>query len=101
MQILNHRIQIEGLELLGVVELLAHRIGQRGVPMEQLDVERVGPPVTIPAGLGAPCERALAHALVRLRVHHGLLYRFMAVYRDTLLPATSVRISAGDVAPQD
>src|ERR1700745_3601192 len=35
-QILDHGIQIEALEFLGVVELLTHRIGQSGVLMENL-----------------------------------------------------------------
>jgi hypothetical protein len=38
MQILDHGVQVEALEFLGVVERLAHRIGKRRVPMETLEV---------------------------------------------------------------
>ena len=47
MQVLDHGIEVETLELLGVVERLAHRIGRRGVAMENLDVQLVRPPVAI------------------------------------------------------
>ena len=47
MQILDHGVEVEALELLGVVELLAHRIGRRGVPMENLEVQLVRPPVAV------------------------------------------------------
>ena len=47
MQVLDHGIEVEALELLGVVERLAHRIGQGGVPVENLDVQLVRPPVAV------------------------------------------------------
>ena len=47
MQVLDHGVEVEALELLGVVERLAHRIGQVGVPMENLNVQRVRPPVAV------------------------------------------------------
>ena len=40
MQVLDHGVEVEALEFLGVVERLAHRIGQVGVAMQHLDVER-------------------------------------------------------------
>jgi hypothetical protein len=68
MQVLDHGVEVEALELLGVVEILAHRIGQARVPVENLEVQLVRPPVTV--GLGcAMHDRALARALVGLGVH--------------------------------
>ena len=46
-QVLDHRIQIELLELLGVVEFLVHGIGERGVLMQNAQVQLVGPPVAV------------------------------------------------------
>jgi hypothetical protein len=46
--------QIEALEFLGVVECLAHRIGQRGMLMENLKVQLVRPPVTVGVCAGPP-----------------------------------------------
>ncbi len=69
MQVLDHGVQIEGLEFLGIVEILAHRIGQGGVAMQNLEVELVRPPVSVPVCVG---ERALARALVSLCVHLSL-----------------------------
>ncbi len=64
-----HGVQVEAPELLGVVERLAHRIGQGGVPMENLQVQLVRPPVAVHLSAG---ERALARALVSLCVHVSL-----------------------------
>src|SRR5512139_884428 len=70
MQFLDHGVEVETLELRRVVERLTHRIGQRGVPMENRKVQRVRPPVTVCVSMG---ERALARALVvSLCVHVSL-----------------------------
>src|SRR5262249_39630369 len=61
-QILDYGIQVEALELLGVVEILAHRIGQTGVSMELLDIQRVRPPFAVRASVATARERALAFA---------------------------------------
>jgi hypothetical protein len=63
MQVLDHGIEIEALEFLGVVERFAHRIGQGRVPVENLKVQLVRPPVSVVH------DRALAGALVGLCVH--------------------------------
>ncbi len=47
MQVLDHGVEVEGLELLGVVERLAHRIGQGGVPVKNRNIQRVRPPVAV------------------------------------------------------
>ena len=47
MEVLDHGIQVEALELLGVVERLAHGIGQRGVLVQDLEVQLIGPPVRV------------------------------------------------------
>src|SRR4051812_35072716 len=99
MQILDHSVQIETLELLGVVELLAHRIRQRGVPMEHLDIERVRPPVAVPVAAAAAFEGALACALVRLRVHHGLHWRFMGLIATLQSPLPRRGMSPPRTAP--
>jgi hypothetical protein len=36
MKVLDDRVEVEALEFPGVVELLAHWIGKRGVPVENL-----------------------------------------------------------------
>src|SRR3954447_22821282 len=54
MQVLNHCIQIETREFLGIVESLVHRIGYGGVLMENMNVQLVWPPITVrprPTGL--------------------------------------------------
>src|SRR5947199_1453523 len=71
MQILDHGVEIEPLEFLGVVERLAHRIGQLGIPMQNLQVQLLRPPVAVPVSAGR--ERAFARALVvSLCVHVSL-----------------------------
>src|SRR5262245_47548621 len=68
MEVLDHGLQVEGLEFFGVVERLAHRVGEGGVLVENLNVELVRPPVTV----RLVHDRALARALVSLRVHVSL-----------------------------
>jgi hypothetical protein len=38
MEVLDHGIQIEAFELLRVIELLVHRVGQRGVLVQDLQI---------------------------------------------------------------
>src|SRR5262249_25698373 len=55
-EVLLERVDIEGLELLGVVEVLLHRVGQVRMVMEHGKVELVRPPVLVrprPAPLGS------------------------------------------------
>ena len=54
MQVLDHRVQVEALELLGVVERLAHRIGAGRMLVEALEAQLVRPPVTVRAAAGLP-----------------------------------------------
>src|SRR4051794_13212322 len=60
-QILDHGVEVERLKLLGVVEILTHRVGQVGVAMEHLDIQRVRPPIAVSVSAG---EWAFARALV-------------------------------------
>src|SRR5579859_546490 len=60
MQVLNDGIQVEALEFLGIVERLAHRVGQGGVLVKDLKVQLVRPPVTIRVRAGPAREGALA-----------------------------------------
>src|SRR2546425_2180949 len=56
-EILLHGRQVEALELFGVVEALAHRIGRLG---QDLEVQLIGPPVSVRrAGASRVRERAL------------------------------------------
>ena len=69
MQVLDHGIEVEGFEFLGVVEALAHRIGGRVARMQHADIEVLRPPVAIPVSAGAVIDRALARFVVSLCVH--------------------------------
>src|ERR1700694_3391813 len=69
MKVLDHGIQVEALELLGVVERLAHGIGQGRVLVENPQVQLIGPPVLIRHG---PNRRAL----VRPARHRALAIAF-------------------------
>ena len=56
------RRQIELLELLGVVEGLAHGVGQGGVLVKNVEIELVRPPVLVgPAGMGRVRGRPMHH----------------------------------------
>src|SRR5437764_1449598 len=68
-QVLDHGVEVETLELLGVVERLAHRIRQAGVAMKDRNIQLGWPPVAVAMSSG---ERALARALVSLCVHISL-----------------------------
>src|SRR5713226_2577112 len=61
MQVLDHGVQIEALELLSVVERLSHRIGQGRVLVQNLQVELVRPPARIRRG---PSHRVSASATI-------------------------------------
>ncbi len=59
MEVLDHGIQVEALELFRVIELLVHRIGQGGVLVQDLQVQLIRPPVRIRRG---PSRRVSASA---------------------------------------
>ncbi|MOA11789.1 hypothetical protein D3C78_1317450 [compost metagenome] len=59
MQILDHGIQVEALELRGVIEALTHRTGERRVLVQDLEVQLVGPPICARPG---PSRRVFARA---------------------------------------
>ena len=50
--VLLQRVEVEGLELLCVVEVLAHRIGHGRVLVEDLQVQLIRPPVLVRPGPG-------------------------------------------------
>ena len=64
MKVLDHGIQVEALEFLGVVERLAHRIGQGGVLVENLKVQLVRPPVPVGPDSNSVCMTGHLPALV-------------------------------------
>ena len=47
LEVLNHGIQIKAFELFGVIEFLAHRIRQRGVLMQNSQVQLFRPPIPV------------------------------------------------------
>ena len=47
MQVFHHRVQVETLELFRVIELLAHGIGERGVLVQNLQIQLIRPPLCI------------------------------------------------------
>src|SRR5215813_84424 len=60
MQVIDDGVQVEAVEFLGVVERLAHGIGQDGVLVENVKVQPVRPPVTVRQCAATARERALA-----------------------------------------
>ncbi len=46
-QVLFDRFHVKALEFLGIVETLAHRVGERGMLMQDLQIQLLGPPVTV------------------------------------------------------
>src|SRR5262249_28080978 len=66
MQVLDHGIEIKGLEFLGVIERRTHRIRQRGVPMENLKAVGSNPTPGIPL-TPLKSEIFLLRGLVRTR----------------------------------
>ena len=83
--VLLDRLEVERLELFGVVERLAHRIACRMVRMEGAQVQLVRPPVTIrPAAVCFGCERALLfvfHVDVDLYFRRGVACVFLRLPR--------------------
>src|SRR6202023_1969888 len=75
MQVLDHGVDVEALEFLGIVERFAHRIGGGRFGMEHADIEGLWPPVAVPGSVGAAVGRALAGAVVSLCIHVVLLSR--------------------------
>src|ERR1019366_2669119 len=59
MEVLDHGIQVEALEFLGIIERLVHRIGQRGVLVQDVEAQLIGPPFRIVRG---PSRRVSASA---------------------------------------
>ena len=58
-EIFLHRRQVEALELLGVVEVLAHRIGLGRMLVQEVELQLVRPPVAVRrAAAGGVMERA-------------------------------------------
>jgi len=106
MQVLDHGVEVEALELLGVVESLIHRIGKRRIPMQHFDVERVGPPIPVARSVTAG-EWAFVFSLcvhVGLRVLSGNFCGWfgVAVIYDfwQSSPTRCGSIAAGASAPQ-
>ena len=83
MEILDHGIEVEALEFLGVVERLTHRIGA----VETLKAQLVRPPVAVRVCLA---ERAFARALVICLCVHLCSPTVFCFFPDPKLPFASV-----------
>jgi len=68
-QILDHRIEIEGLEFLGVVEALAHRVREVRLLVQNAKIELVRPPITVRGFAGPMHDRALAGVVSIMSIH--------------------------------
>jgi hypothetical protein len=62
MQVLNRRVEVEAFKFIGIVEPVAHGVGQAGVPVKNRDVQGIRPPVAVPAPGRAVRYRALRGA---------------------------------------
>ena len=71
-QVGDHRVEVEALEFLCVIECLAHGIGARRMLMQDLHVQMIRPPVAICMTALAAAERAFARAFMNLVVHLSL-----------------------------
>ena len=73
-EVLLHGREVEALELLGVVEVLAHGSGPGGMLVQEVQPQLVRPPVTVRrAAAAGVIERALSFGL--LAAHGGFLSR--------------------------
>ncbi len=74
------RLDVEGGELRGVVEVLVHRVGEGRVPVQDLEVQLLGPPVTVgpgPGRLGGGGRNCWVLALAAGHVRPFVLSRFL------------------------
>ena len=85
-QVRDNSIQIEAFELLGVIEILAHRVGERRVLVENLNVELVRPPVAVPPAT-SPVRNGALGLLATISVH-GLPPIFEYYWTCGTLPAS-------------
>ncbi len=97
--VLLQRLDIEGGDLCGVVEVVVHRVGLWRMPMEHVEIELVGPPVAIRSGPRRPLRggggdrRVLALATgVR---HGGSPRSVVGTWRCSVLTSLVARRSRG------
>ena len=57
-EIFFHRSQVETLELLGVIEVLAHGIGLGGMLVQEFELQLVRPPVAVRRAAGGVVDGA-------------------------------------------
>ncbi len=77
--VLLQGIQVQGLELLRVVEVGTHRVGERRVLLKDLQVQLMGPPVAVRPSLRLMGKRALARAFHSLC---SLFRRYSSVVQE-------------------
>ena len=94
-QIGDHGVEIESLELRGIVERFAHRVGARGVLVEPFQAQIVGPPVAVVSLASTMRHRAFACGIVC----HVCLQSVWLELAGTARTAWD-RCSCGSEAPQ-
>ena len=77
-KVLDHRVEVEALEFLSVVERLAERIGGGGMLMENLKVQLVWPPLPVGLVQHRVRDRAFAGALVICLFGHAYLRSWLS-----------------------
>jgi hypothetical protein len=80
MEVLDHGIQVEALELLGVIEALAHGIGQLRVLVQDLQIQLIGPPICVRSGSSRCVFQSAARERALRFVGHGSLLWLLATY---------------------
>ncbi len=68
-EILLHGREVEALELLGVVEVLVHRVGLRGVLVQEVDPQLIRPPIAV----GRAAAGGVVEGDIWLRLSYGFL----------------------------
>ncbi|MNE34152.1 hypothetical protein D3C80_1278620 [compost metagenome] len=84
-EILFQRDKIKFLELFGIIEGLAHRVGKRGMGVKDLYVQMAGPPVTVRTSTrrAAVGDGTLTTVFARLGIHDDLLPVIVISWRRT------------------
>ena len=81
-EVLLHGLQVETLELFGVVEILAHRIGLGGMLVQDIELQLVRPPVLVRrAAAGRMFVTFARHRALAAFIHGIHSFRCMAVER--------------------
>src|SRR6185437_681033 len=95
MQVLNHRVEIKAFKRLGIVERIAHGVGQTRVPVKSRDVQRLRPPVAVPVPACAVRYRALPGACYSLTIVGDSRRRLCYFFFHLFNPFVELEILSG------